>query len=268
MEENITIVPIKDIKPLDNSRIGKTEVSELMKSLKQVGILQPIILRKSDQSIVMGNRRFEAAKKLGWTEVPCILKENLEDDAEVYIMNLTENIQRKDISPMEIGRYCDMLNKGKVGKVRYTIAEIAVKLGIAKGRVTRSIYNFNRTPEKIKNKIRNGLGEQDIPETVVRAINSINEKCKRMTEKEYITLCEMAENDNLQPSHISLIGTMMMGGRSLEDSIKMLDDYRLASLKLIFNKKSLGKALEKYKCKSGQDLVKKILNKEAKDLIL
>lgn len=268
MEENITMVSVKDIKSLDNSRIGKTEVSELMKSIKQIGVLQPIILRGSDNSIVMGNRRFEACKKLGWTEVPCVLKGNLSDDAEIYIMNLTENIQRKDISPIEIGRYCSMLNKGEVGKTKYSIAEISVKLGIAKSRITRCIFNFNRTPDKIKNKIRNGRGEMNIPETVVRAINLISKNCKQLTEKEYIKICDMAENDDLQPSHINMIGILMMGGRPLDDALKILNDYRLSSIVLIFNKKSLGKALEKYKCKSSQDLIRKILTKEDENLIL
>jgi ParB family chromosome partitioning protein len=86
-----------------NVRKDLGDISELVESIKQVGVLEPLIVRPTLQDkfeVVVGNRRYHAAKKAGIQKVPCIVREM--DDEEAMITSLTENIQRGDISEEEI----------------------------------------------------------------------------------------------------------------------------------------------------------------------
>lgn len=76
-------------------------LAELTDSIKQNGILQPLLVRKKGDyyEIVAGERRFQAAKKAGLSEVPVIIR-NI-DDKEVFKLALIENLQRSDLNPIE-----------------------------------------------------------------------------------------------------------------------------------------------------------------------
>lgn len=78
-----------------------SEVQDLARSLKQKGLLQPILVRTVEgyYEIVAGNRRFLACKTLGWKRIACHIIEL--DDKEAFEISLVENIQRKRISPID-----------------------------------------------------------------------------------------------------------------------------------------------------------------------
>jgi len=86
-----------------NVRKDVGDISELTESIKQVGVLEPLIVRPTRTSryeIVVGNRRYRAAETIGLKKVPCIVKEMSDDEA--IIASLTENIQRGDLAEEEI----------------------------------------------------------------------------------------------------------------------------------------------------------------------
>lgn len=86
-----------------NVRRGLGDISELVESIKQVGILEPLIVRPAPHNkfeVVVGNRRYNAAKIVGLKSVPCIVREM--DDDEAIVASLTENIQRGDITEEEV----------------------------------------------------------------------------------------------------------------------------------------------------------------------
>ena len=98
--EDINVSKIKQGRNMRNS----TEVEnldELMLSMQQVGLLQPILVRTLDGhfEIVAGNRRFQASKNLGWKKITCHVIEL--DDKQAFEISLTENVQRKTLSPLE-----------------------------------------------------------------------------------------------------------------------------------------------------------------------
>ena len=114
------------------------KLSELADSIKQHGILSPIIVREAslDQyEIIAGERRFRAAKNLKLKEVPCLI-ENTENQQSLEIA-LIENLQRENLNPVEEARGYDRLKRefnltqeeisGVTGKARSTIAN-AVRL--------------------------------------------------------------------------------------------------------------------------------------------
>lgn len=82
----------------------ETQLSELSDSIKQNGVLQPILVRKKGEKyeIVAGERRYQASKLAGLKEIPAIVRDI--DDAEVFQLALIENLQRSDLTPIEEAR--------------------------------------------------------------------------------------------------------------------------------------------------------------------
>ncbi len=115
---------------------NKEELGELEESLKTSGLLQPITVRrrpgKDGFELIAGERRLRAAAKLGWKEIPAIIKET--DDKTILTLALVENLQRSDLNPIEEAEgYHKLLNDfgmtqqqiaGTVGKDRTTVANM------------------------------------------------------------------------------------------------------------------------------------------------
>lgn len=110
-------------------------IDELAASIKEKGIMQPIIVKKvAEQSymIICGERRFRAAKLCGLEEVPVVIKDIA--DADVFEWAIIENIQREDLNPLEEARAYQRLSEERalsqdevakrVGKDRSTIANM------------------------------------------------------------------------------------------------------------------------------------------------
>lgn len=105
--------------------IDETSIKELAESLKQLGMLQPIIVRPAGDGfeIVCGERRYLAAKKAKLKEVPCIVRELTDDEAEDF--RITENLQRQDISPLDEAEAYKLLVEHR----QYTPLMIATRFG-------------------------------------------------------------------------------------------------------------------------------------------
>lgn len=122
-------LPISEVKP-NKGQPRKTfrpeELAELTDSIKQNGILQPLLVRKkgSGYEIVAGERRYQAAKAAGLSEVPVVIRE-ISDD-EVFKLALIENLQRSDLSPLEEAQGYRQLIKEK-GLTQEELAKILSK---------------------------------------------------------------------------------------------------------------------------------------------
>lgn len=81
------------------------EIENLSQSIKDLGIIQPITVRKVDPEnyeIISGERRFRASKKAGLKSIPCYVK-GVDNETDILKMSLVENVQRVDLDPIEIG---------------------------------------------------------------------------------------------------------------------------------------------------------------------
>lgn len=81
------------------------EIENLSQSIKDLGIIQPITVRKVDPEnyeIISGERRFRASKKAGLKSIPCYIK-GVDNETDILKMSLVENVQRIDLDPIEIG---------------------------------------------------------------------------------------------------------------------------------------------------------------------
>lgn len=142
-------VPLNKIKLGKNSRmsVSPEELDGLMESIKEVGLLQPIGVVKNGSGfeICYGNRRFLAVSKLGLTHIPAVVHLP-KKESDIDLKNLTENVQRRNLSLTEVGRYVELLRTEKL-----TSAEIAVRLGVSKHYVETCLDAYRKVPKEFRN---------------------------------------------------------------------------------------------------------------------
>lgn len=136
------MIPIDKLEPNPlQPRVEIGDLSELVLSIREKGVLEPILVRPSDVGgrfmIISGERRYRASLEVGLKEVPCI--EMDVDDRAVAEISLIENLQRKDLTPFEEADGLLALTK----RFGYTHEEISRKLGKARTSVTETISIAN-----------------------------------------------------------------------------------------------------------------------------
>jgi len=118
-------------------RVEMGDLQELVASIKEKGVLEPLLVRPSQVGgrymIISGERRYRAAVEAGLLEVPCI--EMDVDDREVAEIALIENLQRKDLTPYEESEGLLAL----VERFGYTHEEVAQKVGKSRSSITEAL---------------------------------------------------------------------------------------------------------------------------------
>ena len=125
------------------------DLSELMASIAEKGIIEPLVLRQRGDryQIIAGERRYQAAVQVGLKELPGVVREG--DDNEVLELALVENLQRKDLTPFEESEAMASLAQ----RCAYTHEMLAKKLGKSRVAVTESLA-LQAMPDQIKNLCR------------------------------------------------------------------------------------------------------------------
>ena len=103
LEISIDKIRVNPKQPRTN--FDTNEIENLSQSIKDLGIIQPITVRKVDPEnyeIISGERRFRASKKAGLKSIPCYIK-GVDNETDILKMSLVENVQRIDLDPIEIG---------------------------------------------------------------------------------------------------------------------------------------------------------------------
>lgn len=136
-----------------------TKIEELAKSIDEYGVLQPLLVRPENGKfgVIIGSRRYSAAKKANLKELPVSVRDLTDRDS--LIVSLTENLQRKDLKPVEIsgGLY------ESVEKLEMSMQEIADKLGKRVGYVSDMISIFPITVklEKSGTQVKNNPNDRE-----------------------------------------------------------------------------------------------------------
>jgi ParB family transcriptional regulator, chromosome partitioning protein len=133
----------------DQPRQVMGDLSELMASIAEKGIIEPLVVRQVGQrfQIVAGERRYQAALQVGLREMPVVIRDA--DDAEVIELALIENLQRKDLTAFEEAEALHSLSQ----RVGYTHEELARRLGRSRTAITESLA-LHKMPEDVKNLCR------------------------------------------------------------------------------------------------------------------
>ena len=148
----------------------ESKLQELAESIKEKGILEPLIVRKTDQGyeLIVGERRWRAAQKAGLKEVPVVVKEA--EGREALEISLIENLQREDLNPIEAAEAFKHLIE------EFKISQEDLSKRIGKDRTT--IANTLRLL-KLPIEIRNQLLQNRITSGHARAILSLESKEKQ-----------------------------------------------------------------------------------------
>jgi ParB family chromosome partitioning protein len=148
----------------------ESKLQELAESIKEKGILEPLIVRRTDQGyeLIVGERRWRAAQKAGLKEVPVLVKEV--EGRDILEISLIENLQREDLNPIEAAEAFKHLIE------EFNISQEDLSKRIGKDRTT--ITNTLRLL-KLPIEVRNQLLQNRITSGHARAILSLESKEKQ-----------------------------------------------------------------------------------------
>lgn len=151
LSSNIPIVEISLGSSQPRKAIDQTQLKELARSIKEKGVLQPIIVRRTQKGyeLVIGERRWRAAKLIGLQEIPALVREV--SDSEAMEMALIENIQREDLNPLEEALAYQRL----LLDFSLTQEQIARKVGKDRSSIANYL-RLLRLPEVVKRDIAGG----------------------------------------------------------------------------------------------------------------
>ncbi len=204
----ITMLRLSKIEPNASQprrEFDSESLSELADSIANHGLIQPITVRPSSNdgyyTIVAGERRWRASKMAGLTNVPVIIMEL--DDKKAAEIALIENIQRKDLNPIEEAR----AYKSLIEEYGLTQSEVASQIG--KSRVT----------------ITNSMRILDLPDKVLDMISSAS-----LTTGHARALLGLKDSENIIPLATRAIDEEM-SVRAIEESVRRLNASRKANEK-------------------------------------
>lgn len=203
--EFVDIVKIEPNREQPRKKFIKEGIEELCESIKEIGIIQPLIVKKNGEfyEIVAGERRYRAARLAGLEKVPVIVR-NL-DELEALQMSLIENIQREDLSPIEEALTYKRFNEEfsltqeeiakKVGKNRSTVANAMRLLKLDKrvvemindkrisaghGKTLAGLDDSEKQYELAQKIAENNMSVRQAEQMVSRAYkNEINKACEQ-----------------------------------------------------------------------------------------
>jgi ParB family transcriptional regulator, chromosome partitioning protein len=141
-----SVVPTED-QPRKN--FDQQRLNELAESIKQYGIIQPIVVKKEGVKyrIIAGERRYRAARIAGLKELKVLIFKGEED----YQVSLIENLQREDLNPIEVAEaYAELIKR-----FDYTQQQLAEKVGKSRSEISNCMRLLNLSG-KIQDLVRNG----------------------------------------------------------------------------------------------------------------
>jgi ParB family chromosome partitioning protein len=165
--EQVKLDSIKPNKYQPRTVFSEEKIEELARTIHTHGVIQPIVIRKIDDEnyeIIAGERRYRAMQKLGWSEVPAIIR-NL-DDKETASIALIENLQREELTAIEEAYAYEKLLE------LHSLTQEALAQRLGKGQST--VANKLRLL-KLPDEIKNGLLSKEISERHARALIPIKD---------------------------------------------------------------------------------------------
>jgi hypothetical protein len=147
---------IADIKIGNRVRRDPGDIESLAKSIQQVGLLHPVVVN-SNNELVSGYRRIEACKKLGWDEIPHTTGKSLDDITLKLNAEADENVQRKNLSPLEAAEMAERLETLAKGAAKKRSDEGRKRGGRARHDASLR-NNFPEAAHRAADQIANAVG--------------------------------------------------------------------------------------------------------------
>ena len=178
--ENVQKLKIIDVEPnreQPRRNFDEEALEELSNSIKEYGVIQPIIVTKQDNyyQIVAGERRWRASKKAGLTEIPAIIRDyDKQKNSEIALI---ENIQREDLNAIEKATAIKEL----LDTYNLTQQQLADKLGISRSGLANSVRILN-----LDKRVIDLVKEGKLTEGHCRSLLAINDPEKQYQAAQYI----------------------------------------------------------------------------------
>jgi len=150
--QNIDVAMLQAGKYQPRTHFDKTELESLAESIKENGIVQPILARQDGvrYEIIAGERRWRAAQIAGLLNVPVIVREIT--DAKALEIGIIENVQREDLNPIEEAMSFQRL----IGEFSYTQEQLAGAMSKSRSRITNSL-RLLKLPESVRQMLGDGV---------------------------------------------------------------------------------------------------------------
>lgn len=216
--EAVEEIPLKEIRPnpyQPRKYFSEEGIAELKQSIIEHGVLQPIIVRKSIKGyeIVVGERRYRAAKAAGLKKIPAVVR-SLTDEKMMELAVL-ENLQREDLTPIEEASAYQMLLDRleitqeqlakRLGKSRPHIANMVRllslpqeiqellhegKISMGHGRALLGLKDKKKIPSVVDKVIKEGLNVRQLEELIQQLNHNVSRETKKRKKKKDLFLME------------------------------------------------------------------------------
>lgn len=190
LEEKVLQVPIDEIIPnrfQPRLTFDDQGLEELSLSIKQHGIIQPLVLRRvgDKYEIIAGERRYKAAVMAGLKTVPAIVSDI--DDNKSAEVAIVENVQRRNLTPIEEARsYKNLLDKGYL-----TQSELAKKMGISQSAIANKLRLLNLDEEVQQALLKNEISERHARSLLVLPTTEDQKRWLQKILKERLTVRQL-----------------------------------------------------------------------------
>ena len=189
--EEFKIVQIKDIQKnpyQPRKEFSEEKIQELAQSIKENGLIQPIIVRKSPvlgYEILAGERRYRALIAAGLSEVPVIVKQL--SDQDMMLHSIIENLQRENLNPIEEARaYQSLIDKG------FTHTEIAEKMGKSRPYIT-NLVRLLGLPKHILTEVESGRLSQAHARLLIQLSSDKQDKLLNRIQTENLSVRQVEQ---------------------------------------------------------------------------
>jgi len=231
---------------------NKEELEELSSSIKQKGILQPIVARKDGEAfeIIAGERRWRAAQLAGLHEVPVILKSF--NDLETLELAIIENVQRSDLNPIEEAEAYSRL----ANQFNLTQSQIAEKVGKERTTIANAL-RLLQLPMMVREMIQN----EQISQGHAKVLLGLTD------EKQQIQLAKKAANEGLSVRKLEVLIKTVQVPKSQTTAQNKSDIQAIQNLEEKISKKLSTKVEIQYQNGQGHLVIYYYQKEQFSDLI-
>ena len=184
-------LPVSAIQPntyQPRRNFSETSIKELAASIREVGILQPLVIRSTETGfeLIAGERRLRAAKEAGLDRVPVLIRQA--GESESMEMALVENLQREDLNPLETAAAYQAL----LDSFDLTKEQLAARLGKSRAAIVNTL-RLIRLPEPIRNLVL----EEKLTEGHARALLARDSNKQMLSEYQMIQIAQRVQTEKL-----------------------------------------------------------------------
>lgn len=220
VEVNVASIHPNPYQP--RATFDEESIAELAQSIQQVGLLQPLLVRKVDDGyeLVAGERRLRAVTSLGMEKVACIVQQDIEDESSA-MMALIENLQREDLHYLEEAQCYQKL----LETYGLTQEELANRLGKSQSSIANKLRLL-----KLSDEIKAAMTEKRLSERHARALLKLTDDKQRLDAVERIAEKGLSVKETEQMVEKTLnkaYDEKQDGAKPRPKLMRIVRDYRL-----------------------------------------